>query len=125
MKCCQLLKPEFDLRINTKICNSSTMKKFYIEALIDCRATNSFIDQDLVDERRILIKPLFKLIPIYQSDRERTSAGDVTGYVEVMMKIQDHKESIKFFVTKLGKRDIFLRYTWLQKHNPEIDWINK
>ena len=87
MKCCQLLKPEFDLRINTKICNPSTMKKFYIEALIDCRATNSFIDQDLVDKRRILIKPLFKLIPIYQSDRERTSAGDVTGYVEVTMKI--------------------------------------
>ena len=97
------------------------MKKFYIEALIDCRATNSFIDQDLVDEQWIPIKPLFKLIPIYQSDRERTSVGDVTGYVEVTMKIQDHKESIKFFVMKLGKRDIFLRYTWLWKHNPEID----
>ena len=46
-------------------------------------------------------------------------------YVEVTMKIWDHKESIKFFVTKLGKRDIFLGYTWLRKHNPEIDWINK
>ena len=49
-KCCRSLKLEFDLRINTEICDSSTMKKFYIEALIDCGATDSFIDQDLVDE---------------------------------------------------------------------------
>ena len=42
-----------------------------------------------------------------------------------MMKIRDHREAIKFFVTKLGKRDIFLGYTWLWKHNPEIDWVNK
>lgn len=28
-------------------------------------------------------------------------------------------------MTKLGKRDIFLGYTWLRKHNPEIDWVNK
>ena len=79
-KCCQSLKPEFDLRINTKICNSLTMKKFYIEALIDCRATDSFIDQDLVNEQQIPIKPLFKPFPIYQSNRERTSVGDVTRY---------------------------------------------
>ena len=50
-KCCWSLKPEFDLRISTEICNSSTMKKFYIEALVDCRATDSFIDQDLVDKQ--------------------------------------------------------------------------
>ena len=124
-KCCRSLKPEFDLRIDTEICDSSRNLKFYIEALIDCGATDSFIDQDLVDEKEIPIKPLWKPIPIYQSDGEQTSAGDVTGYVEVKMRIRDHNEHIKFYVTKLGKRDIFLGYTWLRKHNPEINWVTK
>ena len=124
-RCCRSLKPEFDLRIDTEICDSSRNLKFYIEALIDCGATDSYIDRDLVDEKEIPIKPLYRPIPIYQSDGEQTSAGEVTGYVEVKMRIRDHHEHIKFYVTKLGKRDIFLGYTWLRKHNPEIDWVKK
>ena len=124
-KCCRSLKPEFDLRLNLEICNTSRQIKFYIEALIDCGATDSFIDQELVEEKQIPVKQLFRPIPIYQSDGEQTSAGEVTGYVEVSMRIRDHQESIKFYVTKLGKRDIFLGYTWLRKHNPEIDWVQK
>ena len=124
-KCCRSLKPEFDLRIDTEICDSSRQLKFYVEALLDCSATDSFIDQELVNEKQILIKPLFRPIPIYQSDGEETSAREVMGYIEVMMRICDHRESIKFYVTKLRKRDIFLGYTWLWKHNPEIDWVKK
>ena len=79
----------------------------------------------MVEESKIPVKPLHRPIPIYQSDREETSAGEVTGYVEVTMRIHNHRESIKFYITKLGKRDIFLGYTWLWKHNPEIDWVKK
>ena len=28
-------------------------------------------------------------------------------------------------MTKLGKKEIFLGYTWLIKHNPEINWVSK
>ena len=124
-KCCRSLKPEFDLRLDLEICDTSRQEKFYIEALIDCGATDSFIDQELVEEKQIPVKQLWKLIPVYQSDGGQTSAGEVTGYVEVQMRIRNHRESIKFYITKLGKRDIFLGYTWLQKHNPEIDWVKK
>ena len=58
-KCCQSLKPEFDLRIDLEICDTSRQLKFYIEALIDCGATDSFIDQELVEERQIPVKQLF------------------------------------------------------------------
>src|SRR3979490_384680 len=27
-----------------------------------------------------------------------------------------------FAVTNLGKQDLILGYTWLEEHNPEIDW---
>ena len=28
-------------------------------------------------------------------------------------------------MTKLGKREIFLGYSWLIKHNPKINWVTK
>ena len=31
-------------------------------------------------------------------------------------------EHTSFAVSSLGKQDIILRFTWLQEHNPEIDW---
>ena len=41
------------------------------------------------------------------------------------MRIQQHEESIWFYITKLGKREIFLSYSWLIKHNPKINWVTK
>ena len=89
-KCCRSLKPEFDLRIDLEICNTLRQLKFYIEALIDCGVMDSFIDQDLVKEKQIPVKQFFRPIPVYQSDGEQTLAGEVTGYVEVSMRIRDH-----------------------------------
>ena len=34
-----------------------------------------------------------------------------------------HWESMDFGITNLDDHDIFLRYDWLQHHNPEIDWV--
>ena len=31
-------------------------------------------------------------------------------------------ECTTFVVTNLGKQDIILGFTWLEEHNPKIDW---
>ena len=33
-----------------------------------------------------------------------------------------HTKRTTFAVTSLGKNDILLGFTWLEEHNPEIDW---
>src|SRR3954467_3937274 len=38
------------------------------------------------------------------------------------MIINEHVELISFRVTQLGKDEVFLRYDWLNAHNPTIDW---
>src|SRR5258705_9655938 len=38
------------------------------------------------------------------------------------MKIGNHREVIRFFVSDIGRDDIILGHSWLQKHNPGIDW---
>ena len=99
-KCCRSLKLEFDLRIDTDICNSSKQRKFYIEALIDCGATDSFIDQDLVKHEEIPVIQLHRPMPVYQSDGEQNLAGEVTGYIEVTMRIHDPQRKHKVLCNK-------------------------
>ena len=38
------------------------------------------------------------------------------------MTYRDHTECIYLAITQLGKQEVILGYTWLAKHNPEIDF---
>ena len=38
------------------------------------------------------------------------------------MEINGRKTNTQFLVTTLGKERIILRFPWLNKHNPDIDW---
>ena len=38
------------------------------------------------------------------------------------MEYLGHREELTAEVTNLGKNSLILGYTWLQKHNPMIDW---
>ena len=42
--------------------------------------------------------------------------------VDTILWYNGHMERMSFVVTNLGKQDIILGFTWLQEHNPEIDW---
>ena len=119
------LEPVNDLRLKVELEDPSRFLKFEKEVLIDCGATDCFIDEKLIEEKELPIQKLERPIPVYQSDGEKTSARDITGYVDLRMRIRQHKESLRFYVTKLGKKEIFLSYTWLIKHNPKINWVSK
>ena len=40
-----------------------------------------------------------------------------------MMIHKGHKEDVTFEICDLGKVNLMIGFTWLQKHNPEIDWL--
>ena len=40
----------------------------------------------------------------------------------MMMSHKGHHEKAVFKVCDLGKSNIIISFTWLKKHNPEIDW---
>ena len=56
-------------------------------------------------------------------DGTPNEAGSVTKVVDVVMTYDKHSERILLAVTKLGKQKVILGYTWLRKHNPEIDFV--
>ena len=61
-------------------------------------------------------------IRVFNVDGSRNSAGDVTHTTTILMEYLGHREELTAEVTNLGKNSLILGYTWLQKHNPSIDW---
>ncbi|KAJ7903034.1 hypothetical protein B0H13DRAFT_2512652 [Mycena leptocephala] len=45
--------------------------------------------------------------------------------VDMVVDYKGHSERIQLAVTRLGKQHVILGYSWLQKHNLEINWETK
>lgn len=45
--------------------------------------------------------------------------------MDVILHYKDHSEWAHLAVTDLRKQDVILGYTWLQEHNPEVNWNTK
>ena len=71
--------------------------------------------------RLLLSKP----IPVYNVDGTPNEAGSINEVVDVIMTYNGHSERIMLAVTRLGKQSMILGFTWLDKHNPEIDFRAK
>jgi hypothetical protein len=93
-----------------------------VKALVDCRATGDFIDSEYIISRNLLFWRLLQPIPVLNVDRSPNQAGSITGVVDVVVDYKGHAERIQLAITRLGKQHIILGYSWLQKHNPEINW---
>jgi hypothetical protein len=93
------------------------------EGMLDSGATDEFIDEDEVKERKLPRIQLDRAIPVYNVDGTPNIRGSIMERCELTMRYQDHYETIRFYITKLGKKKFILGHTWLKKHNPEIDWV--
>jgi hypothetical protein len=116
---------ENSLHLKVEIVTTDTQQLISFMALLDCGATGLFVDQDFVDRNRIITRTLSCPIPVYNIDGTLNEAGSIREVVDVVLCYKDHFERVQFTVMGLGKQDAILRYTWLKKHNPEVDWVTK
>ena len=93
-----------------------------IPALLDSGANATFIDKAVIERLGLPLEALTNPIRVFNVDRSRNSAGDVTHAVNLMVDFLGHREELRAEVTNLGKNSLILGYTWLKKHNPSIDW---
>src|SRR6266704_1787177 len=101
---------------------TDTMEESSTEAMVDTGATGDFIDQDFVTHAKLPTHKLSQPIPVYNVDRTSNEAGSIHKVVNVIMTYNQHSECILLAVTRLGKQSMILSFTWLDKHNPEIDF---
>ena len=101
---------------------TDTMEEASTEAMVDTGATRDFIDRDFVAAAKLPTHKLSEPIPVYNVDGTPNEAGSIHEVVDVLMTYRGHSECIMLAVTRLGKQSMILGFTWLHKHNLEIDF---
>jgi len=90
--------------------------------LLDSVATGLFIDCAWLCQKKITTHKLEHPIKVYNIDGSMNRGGSITENITLILLYQRHKECTMFKVCDLGKYNLILGYTWLHKHNPEINW---
>lgn len=100
------------------------MRHKYVEtkALLDCGASEVFIDKEFVRKRNIPTIKLKKPKNVYNADGSRNKEGKITHVVKTEIKIGENSQPEILWVTELGDEDFILGLTWLKRHNPKINW---
>jgi hypothetical protein len=91
-------------------------------ALIDCGASDLFLDVNYVSRERLTTKKLSKPIPVHNVDGTPNEAGPIAEIAELDLSYKGHTERAIFAITALGDQDVILGLPWLREHNPEVDW---
>ena len=94
------------------------------EALIDSGSMECLVSPTFAKQVGMTLIPLRRPIILRNADESENSQGRITHYVvlkyywkgAVRLRLQ------KAYVASIGKHDIILGMTWLEKENPSIDW---
>ena len=99
-----------------------TQRQMDENALLDCGATGLFMDTKWAKGNFISMMELEYPIHVYNMDGSHNSVGSITHEATLIMIHKGHREKVTFEICDLGKVNLIIGYTWLKKHNPEIDW---
>ena len=108
------------IRIPFSIAAGTDKKIVETTALIDSGAGGQFIDQNFA--KNFEVKKLEKPLKAYNVDGTENKQGTIKNYVDLKFKIGTKTFTEQFMVTGLGKQKVILGFTWLNKHNPDINW---
>jgi len=105
-----------------EIGTTDTSKLHSVKALLDSRATGSFIDRDFVRSKGINTWTLSCNIPVFNVNGFPNEARQISKVIDVLLRYKTHSERMLLVVSGLGKQSLILGYNWLKDHNPKIDW---
>lgn len=97
-------------------------RKVQVEALVDSGATTSFINKSVVESNNLVTHKLATPYKVYNADGTSNKSGRIDKSVRAYVEIGSHKSTHNLLVADLGNKDVMIGYTYLRKHNSEIDW---
>jgi len=110
------------LLLPVEIRTTDTSKLYSVKALLDSRATGSFIDKDFVCSKGINTQTLSCNILVFNVDSSPNEAGQISEVVDVLLHYKTHSKRMLLAVSGLRKQSLILGYNWLKDHNPKVDW---
>jgi len=97
-------------------------KKVQTEALVDLGATTNFVDRVVVKNNNLVTHKLANPYRVINADGTPNKAGQITEHVRAYVEIGSHKMTQHLFVTNLGNKEMMIDYSYLYKHNPNMNW---
>jgi len=85
-------------------------------------AITNFVDRVVVENNNLVIYKLANLYRVINVDGTPNKTGQITEYIRAYVEIGSHKTTQHLFVTNLGNKEMIIGYSYLYKHNPNIDW---
>jgi len=110
------------LLLPVEIGTTDTSELHSVKALLDSRATGSFIDRDFVRLKGINTRTLSRNIPVFNVNGSPNEAGQISEVIDVLLRYKIHSERMLLAVSGLGKQSLILGYNWLKDHNPKVNW---
>ncbi|KAF6755238.1 hypothetical protein DFP72DRAFT_770403, partial [Ephemerocybe angulata] len=106
----QLKKPPIIIsKIGARSCNTPVELRVLdddpeisAEALIDSGAENSYVQSEFVKQNQLLPSILPFPIGVYNADGSLNANGSITHYVDIILRIRDHLEVLRMYITNLG-----------------------
>jgi hypothetical protein len=81
------------------------------------------IDENWARDNGLALEPLKRPWRLRVADGNEVDSGQVTHYVQVPLRIHDHREEkSRLYATKLGHYPVILGLPWIRQHNPRIDF---
>jgi len=110
------------LLLPVEIGTTDTSELHSVKALLNSRATGSFIDRDFVCSKGMNTRTLSHNILVFNVDGSPNEAEQISEVVDMLLRYKTHSERMLLAVSRLGKQSLILGYDWLKDHNPKIDW---
>ena len=110
------------LTLKIEVQTTDTGETKSVKALLDSGATGMFIDQEYVKENKFDTRKLSRPIPLRNVDGTSNEARSVMEVVGLIVRYKNHSEKAYFAVANIGSQKVIMGHTWLQKHNPDINW---
>jgi len=104
-----------------EIGTTDTSKLHSVKALLNSRATGSFIDRDFVHSKEINTQTLSCNIPVFNVNGSPNEARQISKVVDILLYYKTHSERMLLAISRLRKQSLILGYNWLKDHNPKID----
>lgn len=100
-----------------------------LRAMIDSGATGNFISRETALRKSLPIQRKRKPYQLYVVSGEKISEDDGWVLFEtkpmVLTMLQGHQEKIQLDLVVMESHQIILGMPWLQRHNPQIDWVHR
>ena len=101
---------------------NSAAKRTETIALVDCGATENFIDTDHAYAMRLPLKRLAKPREVFNIDKTPNRQGPITHYTDLVVRTGSQTKKMRFFLTHLGGNPVILGYPWFTAMEPHITW---